>query len=641
MGLSESLLDPMQRYYERQITPVAGDGLVEKAQQAARWAEIQAKSKADSSALALQVMRNENVDSLIDKLDKSGNGKPTAASARLTDAIISKWKEPGQGEQFIKALNKDLADPKVAARLEAAIQADPAKVAAALPRYTPGSLATLIPDTAAPAAAVAQPKPQPAAAPQPERKVSAAPAAPRPAGAGGGRGFVNPAAAVAAAAVDRAAPAAAAPAPAAATQASVAAPPPPAGATAAAAKPGEADLMKTILKDLAKESDENISATMTPKFVGRLGEGLAAYGTENFPDLQAESTGFLNKMKAMSPDDRKKIADNLAKNPQLVRDLAKMMDDPSLTSNGMVKSGIRDTLKDIYGNPMVLADQTYTDRLSGKIQQAKDMQNGGVSGMLKGMGIDLGGVGGGLGAFFNGIMNWFRNFFGAFSGGMFQQIGNTTPGMGMWDRLSASMDQASRASRTLGYETVLPRNGANGPIGDGIDRDANGKPVMHDLGKKDADGKPILEQKYDVTKDHRVPVTLITGSTKDIYLTDNLRPSREANGNLTWIVATEVDRRGQSVRNEAIVLSPQESQKLYTKLQEAARAAGKELKTPDPSYAQPAQSGIVTTRYDTKGLVVPEPVRIPDPNTPGVYTQPVRTPNIESRPLEPNAVPQS
>ena len=463
---------------------------------------------------------------------------------------------------------------------------------------------------AAPAAAPPANKPPAAAAPA----TPAAPARPAPV-------------AVPASAPPTAAPAAVP----AATPAPTTAPPP----ATATPTPAAAAAAPSALSALVAGSNEDIASTLrkSPGMVKDMAAQIAKFSDKAFPDLKDGvdgSTAFTNKIKA-DPALQKRIAENLANNPQLLRDLAKAMEDEKM-SKGVAGSAMKNTLKEIYAKPEVLADSDWTNKLSGKMEMAK----GGLGGMLKGMGIDLSGIMGGIGGLMQGIMSFIGNFFSQFSNGIFNQIGNTAPGMGMWDRLSAGMDRAARADRTIGYERVMKRDGANGPIGDGVDRDATGKPIMHATGQTDPEtGKQIYEQKYDATKDHRVAVKIAGGGQKEIYMTDKLQASPQANGNVIWTVSTAVNAQGQSTRNEAIVLSPEESKKLYARMEQAARAEGTPLSMKDPSampiVAEP--TGIQTTRYSANGTRLPDAEMRPAVAPPVAPAQPHS--GVDPRLMEP------
>ena len=526
----------------------------------------------------------------------------------------------GTTATIVDRLGKDLASNAAGkGRLDQALAAGKPEVMSALAgrmgTYQAGQLDQVL--TASGVAAPAAPAAAPAAAPPP-----------RPAA---GDGKAKPAVAVPAEPAK--------PPPAAPPAATPAAATPPAAAGAPPSAPAAAG--GGVLAALVAGSNDDIASTLrkSPGMVKDMAVQIAKFSDKAFPDMKDGvdgSTSFVNKVKA-DPALQKRIAENLANNPQLLRDLAEAMENDKMTK-GVAGSAMKDTLKQVYAKPEVLADKDWTDKLAGKIEMGK----GGMGGMLKGMGIDLSGIMGGIGGLLQGMMSFIGNFFSSFSNGLFSQIGNTAPGAGMWDRLSMSMDRAARADRTIGYERVIPRNGAtDNKIGDGIDRDQNGKPIMHDTGKTDPQtGQKIYEQKYDATKDHRVAVQIAGGGQKEIYMTDRLKPSPQANGNVIWTVSTAVNAQGQSTRNEAIVLTADESKKLYQRMEQAARAQGQPLSFQDPTtqpvVAEP--TGIQTTRYNAKGVQLPDPQdqRIYDPNSPGVYTQPVRSPGpIEVKPLEP------
>lgn len=403
-----------------------------------------------------------------------------------------------------------------------------------------------------------------------------------------------------------------------------------------------------LMTNLSTASDAKIRELMTPDMVQQLSAGVVAYGNKNFPELASDAQSFTNKVNA-DAGLRGRIAENLSRDPQMIRDLAKTMnapDDPNDPMADMKKSGIKKTLQDIYTQPENLAKKDYTDGLADKLKMANGA-GGGLMGGLKGiLGNDLGGMGGFLskiGDFLKGIMKWFGNLFESFSSGNFAMAGNVDPKMSMWGRFSYAMDRAKMTDGLERHAQVIPRHDAKGPVGgNGQVLDAQGKPVMEDVHGRD--GKLIGQRpKLDPEFDHRVEY----GGQK-FYLTNGIKPSKvmqtgSPTGYNHWYVATEVDAQGKPTNIKEIVLNDKDSKSLMDRLESETRAAGTSINFSKEVPETPSAS--FTQRYDVR---TGRPVGVPltpremvasDPKLQvdgGAYTSPVRPQGpVTGRPLDP------
>ncbi len=480
-------------------------------------------------------------------------------------------KNAGRTTTVLDTLGKDVqGNPQLAARLDKMLETgDPAvmqRLAGSLSTYKAGELAKVLdaadpanaprvqaPATAAPAAA-----PAPAQKP-PERKPAgtAAPAAPPPA-------RPDP--------VTVAVPGTATATPGGQTVATPSEP----------AKPAN-------LKALADMPNDKLAAVLSDKSTVRaLAASITQYSDKKFPDLQQDAKGFRQKVEA-SPALQEKIAANLAQNPELVKKLAKAMSEDNPSSNKGMDGQVRSMLKEIYAKPEdTIGNKGWTDGL-----QPKMMMGGAMDWVKTNLGIDLKGMLGGLGNMLQGMFAKIGDFFKQFSTGNFMQIGNMNPKAGFFDKLGRSMDQAAafreREPMLREQAELIVRPGAKGPINDGA-HGPDGKPRMKDETVTGPDGKPttIKVADYRAGDDHRVSVNAIGNNNNKVYLTDNLQPTREPNGNYRWTVAESIDpNTGRAGQMRQLVVSPEESQRLFKIMEQSAAQTGKPLNIQNPNVDQP------------------------------------------------------
>lgn len=567
--------------------------------------------------------------------DAAGGGKGGSIDPKYNQFLKTMGDKYKQDPGFVAKLNDDLkANPGLKDKLSTAIKNHPNLAAEQVAAYQAGQLGqsvSRLEDAISKQAASATTADAAAAAETARLAARTRSSTPAPAAT---------AAATTAPAQTTTAPqtAAAAP-PAASTPPASSAPAAAAGAPAIDATAIQAAAAAEVMKTLATASDEKIKELMTPDMVKNLASGVAAYSHKHYPEMDADAQAFVAEAGAEGLS--KRIAENLQRNPQLIRDLAKTMNEepnPNDPLKDIKKSGVRDALKQIYAQPEKLADENFTENLARKFQMAE----GGMGGMLKGLlGNDMGGLGGiinGIGAFFQGIMNWFGNAISAFSSGNFSLLRNLNPGMGMTE---AFIQSSQRAENIKGLEenaSVIPRSQARGPInGNGKVIDDQGKPVMDPV--KDEQGKVIGQrQRMDDSFDHRVEY----GGHK-FYLTNGLQPAPvihkdAATGQNRWVVADNVDANGRVRGVKEIVLSDADSAKLMDRLERDAKAAGTKLNFSTPIEPKEHKQANITEYSKEKGQVVRE-ITVSSKDAAndqsyGAETQPVRPGVAEPRPLD-------
>jgi hypothetical protein len=481
-------------------------------------------------------------------------------------------KNAGRTTTVLDTLGKDIqGNPQLAARLDKMLETgDPAvmqRLAGSLGTYKAGELAKVL-DTADPASAprVQAPAAAPAAAPAPVQK----PPERKPAGT--------------------AAPATPPPPPSRPDPVTVAVP------GASTATPGGSTVTATPaqpakpadLKALAEMPNDKLAAVLSDKATVRsLAAALTQYSDKKFPDLQEDAKGFRTKIEVTALQE--KIAANLSQNPELVKKLAKAISEDNPSSNKGMDGQVRSMLKEIYTKPEeTIANKGWTDGL-----QSKMMMGGAMDWVKTNLGIDLKGMLGGLGNMLQGMFQKIGDFFKQFSSGNFMQIGNMNPKAGFFDKMGRSMDQAAafreREPALREQSELLARPGAKGPINDGA-HGPDGKPRMKDETVAGPDGKPVTTKvaDYRPEDDHRVSVNAIGNNNNKVYLTDNIQPTREPNGNYRWTVAESIDpNTGRAGQMRQLVVSPEESQRLFKVMEQSAAASGKPLKIQNPNLSEP------------------------------------------------------
>lgn len=323
-----------------------------------------------------------------------------------------------------------------------------------------------------------------------------------------------------------------------------------------------------------------------PESVKMVMGALAEYG-EKHPELRDKANGFADRATS-NPNVVKSIGDNLAANPGLVRQMAKAMDEKG-PSNKALDGQIKQVLGQIYEKPEdTLGSKKWIDGM-----QTKMAMGGAMDWVKTNLGIDLQGMLGGIGNMLQGMFAKIGDFFKQFSTGNFAQIGNMDPKAGFFTKLGRSMDQADafrqREPQLREQSELLRKPGTQGPINDGT-RGADGKVRMKETTTTGPNGETIKGQAVDYRAgdDHRVTVNAVGNNNNKVYLTDNLQPTREPNGNYRWTVAESIDpNTGKAGQLRQIVVSPEESQRLYKIMEQSAAESGKPLKISNPNVNVP------------------------------------------------------
>jgi hypothetical protein len=335
---------------------------------------------------------------------------------------------------------------------------------------------------------------------------------------------------------------------------------------------------KEMLKVLTDGSDAEIRALVQkPEFAATLAGTLADIAREKFPKSIGGENGSVKGFEELiyaSPDSsslRTDIAKNLAQNPDLLREMARLMKDAD--RNEKTKNILEQNLTRIFEDPRgTLASGEWVKELRQGLKMANDPLGGAFSWLKANLGIDLSG----LGAIFQGFFQYIGNFFNQFSGGNFMLMGNLDPSKSLFTKMGEGADNARRFTEDephlRGYAKVRRRPGAEGPISDGFTRDPNGT-IRREDDKLDENGVIVEAGKgkrlHDPKKDHRVTVTSINGEKHEVFLSDNLSPQRERTGEYTWTVVTGVDKNGYPKPLSQIVVKEAESKKFYAELREA------------------------------------------------------------------------
>lgn len=564
--------------------------------------------------LVTSVLMKKNLSGILDRID-ADTSISDANKEKLLKAVADKYKKDPAA---LDRLEKDLADnPALAKKLEQAIKSNPAAIAErGIPAYTGGNLDAAL-NSAVPAAAPARkpgaapsPAPSPAAAPA-DRKTepATAPKTERPAG-GGSRRHQAPDAAPSSA---------------------------PAAAPAAAPTPN-ADGMKAIIESLATGDNDTIKKIVEaqgPKLVNGLAHGMADMAREKFGVPATTADAFEKRIKD-DPKLRESITENFKKNPDFVRQMAKMAQGGGDVPDAM-KEMARKEMDKLMQNPQLLADDKYVKDISRQMRMGNTM--GRLSGFLQDtFGIDMSGAMGGMGGFFQGIANWFKDFLGAFSGGGVKDFLSqpSNKNLGMFDKLSAgigfAMNKANNQYHSP-YEGMRLRNEQPLAAADGS--------YFHTEMRKNAQG---------VETPHRVPNTIEVRTVnntvhKVIPTAEPLSFTRLPGGNYEIKLATDLkegakpgDRPVITGQSSTLVVTAAELVKINDATQKMidndhnkdikAALDGRKVGVSQPKY-EPAtinSTGIESTNGQIGATVQVYPV--------------APQPNIESRPLEPSTAKQ-
>lgn len=459
---------------------------------------------------------------------------PDATQSKFITALAQKWSGNGTGngdKDVFKKLEADLAkNPDLAQQLTAAIKNSPDTALQAIAKYDGTNMSTLLATTApavAPATpSVATPNTQPVTtvAGAPGVTTNPVPNAPGPNGRPlDAKPEEVPPATVAAEAVT---------------------PRPPIDP----------------LEELSRGTDDNIrqfsSVEGVRMLAAKMGEAAVKSGVN-----PATATGF---MKRIEKDDQlaKNISQNLQKNPDFVRQMAKMAKD-----NGPLvepfKSAVTREMNKLMENPQLLADEKYVKDMQQKMKMAEDFKNSGMMSMMTQM--------------FDGLRAQSHAFFGqmsaigaAFSGP--NPVFSMASGSGFMPSMMVNMGayHANMGEYLAGQNyrpadmTALPTKGKDGKFTREVAiLDDKGKPLTK------ADGTPLTQ---------KVPngqITLKTLDGKDVNVipaVGALVAKEDKDGNLRVPTIQAIDDNGVATKLAFVKMTPTEFAKLQKASNEAAVA---------------------------------------------------------------------
>lgn len=560
--------------------------------------------------LMTSVLTSKNLSGILDRID-ADTSISDANKEKLLRSVADKYKKDPQA---IDRLEKDLAaNPALAKRLEQAIKANPAAIAErGIPAYTGGNLESALNGAVPAAKPAAGPSPSPAAAPagkKPDaRPETTAPATKPERHTTGRRHQANPAAE----------------------------PATPSGPAAAPAAPSmnPADL-KEILGTLAGAKNEEITKIVDaqgPKLVNGMAHGMADMARDKF-GVPRETTDAFEKRIKDDPKLQQAITENFKRNPDFVRQMAKMAQGGGDVPDAM-KEMARKEMDKVMQNPQLLADDKYVKDVSRQMRMGNSM--GRVAGFMQDtFGIDMSGMMNGMGGFFKGIANWFKDFFGAFSGGGVKDFLSqpSNKNLGMFDKLSAGIGFAmNKANNTPSsqYESAYLQNA-------GILAGKDGS-YFHNEKRKDANG---------VESTHRVPNTIdvrtVNGSVHKVVPTEApLEFKALPGGNYEIRMVTDMkegakpgDRPTVTGKSGPLVVTLDELKEIQRKTGELMKdQPQKNLRLQDVVEASPPTRGLEASAPTTINKTTVDPQNGQVGST--VQTFPVRDPGVpEIRPLEP------
>ena len=490
---------------------------------------------------------------------------------------------PAVSNGFIDKLNADLKkDPALAEKLKSAISTNPTIAANQLALYKHGDLKSTVTTLDALVTAAnrpAPPAPAPTAPPPPpvaaaDKPIPAKPVPPRVEAA-------KPPPAPASAPAPAPVPVAAVPAPAAPASA-----PAPTIDVAEARRVAAEGVLATFAS--SSTSDQTIAESMNPEMVKAIAATVAKFSRTHYPQsIGLDADKFQTRIDA-SPELQKSIAENLAQNPKLVRSLAQAMGpDGKLNMNEkLVRSFVENALKTIFNNPEKLAEKQYTDSLQRDMNQGNSMDQ--ITSFMRMLGFDSRSQGE-LSRFMDGIGRQTSENFGKFFKGDAYAMGNPK-GAGLFGPINMSWSDADHELFLSQFADVVAKPGAKGPVSDGTTI----------VVKKEA-GKPDKrEEVYDATKDHRIDVKDALGTRAKVFATSGLSPTRLANGNYEWVLASKVDERGQPRHDsmKTMVLDAQESMRLYAEMRAAGATGIVDPAKMNPTGLDESQLPVKITRVD-------------------------------------------
>ncbi len=450
---------------------------------------------------------NSNVRNLL----KQSEGKlGDVQREQVVTALAKKWQ---QDPSIISKLDSDLArNPAVGQKLQELVVKDPkAFTGGVLAKYNGSNLPEVVAQATAPAAA---PKPEVVAA----ATTPAAKSDPKP------KAQETPRRAPAAKAPDTPAPVAAPAVPSAADR-PAASPPsaaPPATASPAPMSAGDRELFKQVFIEIAAEPDKKIAAAIDKDFVVGMAEGIAAqakkYGVED-----GTSKAFVERIRK-DPKLQQDIADNLKKNPDFIRELAKSMKDEKEPADG-IKNLAKQKMTEFMSEPEKLADSKYVSNLTSQMKMGSTMS--GFGGILSKFGIDLSGIGN----FFQGVFDWVRNFVNEFTGGNFASMQSSGRGF-----FGAFQQSARNASMNADMEASMRGKLKVEPL-----IGADGKPTYkHAEPKRDENGAVVGEQQVL----NKIEVETMGGKVK-VLPTSGAEAVRQPDGSYKVWLADTMDDQGR------------------------------------------------------------------------------------------------
>lgn len=552
--LKNDLYAPLLKYHQKSGTDYFGKDVVDTA----------AATK-DAGLLVGEIMIRPNIKKLLDALDKpAGNSAPHKDSAKLTEAIIAKWKTP-EGSQFLSNLEKDLgADKDVTAKLVSAIQKDPNKVAQNISSYKAGNLAAAIPAESvktapsgtapAPKEAKAEPEIVPARTQAIKKAASAAP--------------VSPIEATASAAIES-------------NETVAKAPKSPKTEPAASAedKAITDKILQTAFESLADRSDTEIANAIDADMVKSIAKGMSQQAISKYGVQEPAAKAFLKKIAGpQEPGESKdgydpqladNIAANLKRNPEFVRQLAKAAKNKEPMDKAMVDMA-RPTMTSVMENPEKLADDKYVKDLSQKMNMGSSM--GGFGKILNNIFGE--GFGSKISGWFNAIFSQIKSWISGFTGDK-QVISMKSGGNGSFlptvmvnlDAINANRDAAAAQARYSPLTmTALSQKGADGKFfHDEQVKDKDGKPAVSQ------DGKPVMK----TVMNGAYTITDIDGKQHSVMPSvGQLEAKQDKDGNVYGRFVTKINANGVSDELATIRVSEAEFKKYEEATNKRAREAG-------------------------------------------------------------------
>lgn len=401
---------------------------------------------------------NVDVKNFLNSLGQVDNG--------VIDAVVDQVNKDPKG--FVQKLEKDLKnDTSAANNLKTIIENNPAEAARIINAYDGTNFKPLmasVQNSPAPATPPPVAAPSPTQSPPPSagsattqpgsgQATSTAPAppsTPRPHGTGG---TTTPGSA----APTTSPPAAAA-----------------AGGGASSSAAASSQQMSGLFEALKTATNSEIRGLFTGKdalgkngHVMQFATAFAREAVKTYGISQADADGFVKRIEG-DPTLQKNIADNLANNPDFIRDMASL---DGQTIDPRIRGLAKQKLQNLMQNPQKLADSEYLKKAGAMAQDAKRITQMDDWEQRIGQGLDKMGLGSFKGPLHQ-IVEWLKNLLMGISGGgdlksMFSgpdgagnMLGNFMKQLGFGGS-DADSDGPQRAGYAVGpqYQRYDPRSG--------------------------------------------------------------------------------------------------------------------------------------------------------------------------------------